>query len=599
MQSEDTSRNPPQRYSKQDILDALPGRHPSWIRHALDHYDGDPEELTAYLASVLPKQDVPVVYAHLGMVLMHAGLRRGAEVFLGALRNGDPQTRLIALDQLRHLDDRSLEREGRPGGLPLTAAELVEALAPTLENPDTEEAGWAVDFCVKHAFPEAKPYLRKLRRHPDGKIAAQVIKRFLEHDCDEGTLDIMAGYLLEPGVRRAKDQGRLLHELSLYLMWWTDERKAAHTRIRAGALAAKALFEALASPNPVERLEAAPYGWFYVEHLLEAVAKARPVGAREVLQRIMAVSGINPIVRAHALRYFVDLTGLVPLHRGAVLESLFSRPAKSPATGGLVQELVQRGLVTLAELLRGTRSQEWCYQATQAIDAWPRGDGDDRLIVRGLRESLELLRQDFDANQYAVGYLVGSLLRSPRTAEDDTAITAGLRETLADIREHHPDLPWHAQTLQGYLLQFGDLAAIDPDTMAPWEAMGAHWKLNGLRWADAARLLAEAGALDPVDPEQSAALDQEHSLTDAFCRLFSLGGDRLAYWIIRDNGYEHHHDELFGKLAGLVRPAVVLEALSQTGEMSFTEVAPDISVKPRGKSRPLKTGKVDFSIVPP
>jgi hypothetical protein len=156
----------------------------------------------------------------------------------------------------------------------------------------------------------------------------------------------------------------------------------------------------------------------------------------------------------------------------------------------------------LTELLRAAGQAEWCFRATEALDTWPLERMDTKRVVLGLRHALHAALNP--ANPHSIGPVSKSLLRLPRTEEDDADITAGLRQGLRDLQENDSEQPWHHHDLMLNLLNFGDLDSLDPDAMSPSGATQLHWKRTGITWPEAARLLAQAQAVDPVAPERLA-----------------------------------------------------------------------------------------------
>ena len=155
--------------------------------------------------------------------------------------------------------------------------------------------------------------------------------------------------------------------------------------------------------------------------------------------------------------------------------------------------------------------------------------------------------------------LVGNLLVLCRSAEDDRVIASHLRTALTVARGLNNDHRVIAQVMR-HLLDFGALDSLVLDEMMPWDAMAAHWKINAIRWADAAECLAQANVIDPIGPEnfhELEKLDRARDMDRAFTHLLYLGGDRST----REVAKEQDHDvvEIFENFVRLLRPRIGLD----------------------------------------
>ena len=219
------------------------------------------------------------------------------------------------------------------------------------------------------------------------------------------------------------------------------------------------------------------------------------------------------------------------------------------------------------------RNPSWTYEATQAIKSWPRG-ADDARAVSGLIDALRIFGSAMPGSAAALDCVVATLHLLSRTAQDDAATIAALRVALTSA-ERSTDQPWVVQRVMAHLLLFGDLSVADAGGLDPWNAMWAHWKSNRWSWADVAKSLVEAGAIDPADESRLNEAEQSSAdITDFFTTLLSPEGARVVFSWIRDDGYELHHHKLFGDLVAAVRPPLEVQALSQSWDHQLAEVPP-------------------------
>jgi hypothetical protein len=568
---EATAAPPALSYSRQDVLDNLLQQHPSWVRGIHRHYAGDWDELTAYLATLPDKQDNELVATFLGLVLLHLGQRQGLETFVRAMGGANPQHRALALDQLIYLGHDPAREDALPADW---APALVDALAAELvRDPDGGYAERILDYFTRGAPQAAHRQLAALRSHPHPALCGPAIKHLFFLEQDELTYDIVAGHLLEPGIRKSKDlqhRGRLLHDLCMYLMWDASSEKQWR-RERAMALACQVLRESIAAKDAPERLRAFGFGWLYAEHLLDAVAANKSGEAAALLQEVAAFRALDPVVRATALVRHHAMTGLVLPVRATVVADLLQPGVNIGMTGDILAPLAESGLVTPGMLVHAAGLATWTYPATRELAKLPRDDSADSKIVAGLRRPLAIWAADYPSFEEQFRYLVGLLQQLPRSEQDNRDIAASLERALASARSC-TDKPWLAREVMAHMAALGLAASLDLDSMRPWDAMDQHWLRTGMTWIEAAGLLAEAGVIDELEPERVAALGPGgRAGLESLC---GNTGSRVPFASLSDIGYEHHHDELFAKLAAAVRPAVELDAVVQRGEMDFTP-APD------------------------
>ncbi|MBK9656941.1 MAG: hypothetical protein IPO66_16425 [Rhodanobacteraceae bacterium] len=120
--------------------------------------------------------------------------------------------------------------------------------------------------------------------------------------------------------------------------------------------------------------------------------------------------------------------------------------------------------------------------------------------------------------------------------------------------------------LAAWQVRLGDRDGVDLALLPPWQAMRLHWQRSGLDWAAIASVLADArmieqptastlDALPPINTLASADEEDDVPDRDPLLDLFERCGRPLHEEHLVDNGYEHHHDRLFAKLAGQVPAA--------------------------------------------
>ncbi len=399
-----------------------------------------------------------------------------------------------------------------------------------------------------------------------------MLTAYLERGVDDGAIDVLARQLLHPGAD-VRDQAQEWRRAR-----WNDCRSLRHgaesakdesVRQKAGTLALQVL-ESTAAASAWARLSNGDGGWLNAEELLRAVAASRVVRAASVLQAIIDQPAAPVFVRSHALLRLFEVTGRAAANASVVVDAMVRDDAPTPLDDRLAR-LMEAGMVTMDTLVLAAASPPWSYAATQAIQSWPRGS-DDARAVSGLIEALGALGPALPLPDAAVDCVAATLHALPRTAQDDAAAIAALHMVLASA-ERSPDKPWIAQRVKRHLLLFGDLSVARSGGLDPWDAMWAHWKSRQWSWNDVARLLAEAGVIDPVDEGSLRGAEQSsRDMTDLFTTLLTQGGARVVFASLRDSGYEPGHHKLFGDLACAVRPPMALQALSQTWDHKLAEV---------------------------
>lgn len=150
--------------------------------------------------------------------------------------------------------------------------------------------------------------------------------------------------------------------------------------------------------------------------------------------------------------------------------------------------------------------------------------------------------------------------------------------------------------LAAWQLRLGDRDGVDLALLQSWQAMRLHWQRSGLDWEAIAGTLADAGMIERATAATLAALPPIGSLAlddddvpdrDPLLDLFERCGRPLHDEHLVDNGYEHHHDQLFARLAAQLRPPLPVESVQQHGAMRFDVVNTDASSLADGAGSPF------------
>jgi hypothetical protein len=547
---------------------------------------GAPESFRLTLLPTLQAQTDPLKQTRLGLLLMYMGFEQGTQAFLTALQHQNIAVRSLALREVIGLPADLLERKGEANGLPLSAR-VVSALVPTLRQlqaqcvqhhqtragepdvgssmplasaaspvlfgaPDKQVTWQVVKFCLQHAFLECQPFLAALRCHPDHHVARLVIGAYAKRGCDEGTLAIMAEHLLEPGAGQQDIKNyevfALLLSLSESLLAYAHREAAPAVRAKAVELVMRVLDEALVSPSAANRLIQVRGMYSSLgENLLKVLMLAKPFGAEPLLARMLALESLIPVIRAFALIHYVELTGVVPPERPYVVDALLkSAQGKDYSYKG------SSWFARIAQELGGCTPRSVENDASEVLQlCMALGEAVSKTCVGSQG------RRYLDANQ--IQALVGKLLVLCRSAESDRVITSHLRTALTMARELNSDRRVIGQVMR-HLLDFGDIDALVLDEMTHWDAMAAHWKINAIRWSDAAELLAQANVIDPIGLENFHELekfDRVRDMDGAFTHLLYLGGNRSTREVVKDQ--DHDVVKIFENFVRLLRPVITLD----------------------------------------
>lgn len=518
-------------------------------------------------------------HVHFGAALIHAGRPEGIEVVLAALKGNPGRLRSLALNAIPAMCGEGFGRGGTPGAMPLSAEALSSALGIALKEMFQAEANEVMAVFGQREPRAYLPVLIPLLWHEDPQVFRPVIKHFVEIDCDDGALDVMAKHLLEPGIRTAKDwmtQSRTAHDLCEYLAMWTDPSKAAPHRQRAAQIASQAITEALDSENPHERLASASNGWLSAEDLLKAVYQCPSSSTAGLLERVASGSNLDPRTRVEALLRHKALTGMTLSVRPTVIHDFFVLDTGKSKLGELIENLVAQDLVTLDELAHGAANPNWTYYVTDAIATWLRGENshaDAAVAVKGLLAALDTLCENFSHDTEEIRYVAECLASLPRSHADNAGIRQSLKVALVGA-QRIPDRPWVAQEVMTLLQMFGGSAELDLDSMEPWDAMSEHWRRENINWQSAAKLLVDAGAISPerqIDLPQEVG-DPKTGGIHGQLRSVLLAGGRGCYEWLNSTSYDHHHDKLFSAFVALAHEPIALDTVVQLGEMEFAMV---------------------------
>jgi hypothetical protein len=594
---------PLRRFNRKEVLEALLEHPPEWVSSIKDQYDGDWTLLLDNIIAKLPrkrarspidvllgrslpaeKEVILPQHIHFGAALIHAGRHEGVNVVLAALTGDDRTLRSLALNDIQGMCGESLGRSGQPGAMPLSIEELSSALGIALKDMFHAEAREAMDGFSKREQHDYLPVLTPLLRHEDPHVFRPVIAHFVDIDCDDGALDVIAHHLLEPGIRTAKEfmtQSRTTHDLCEYLARWTDSSKSESHRQRAAQIASSAIIEALDSDNPHERLAFAPKGWLSPEELFNAVCQCPSDTTAGLLERVAFASSLEARTRADALLRIKTMTGVTLAVRQTVIHDFFALDIGDKRFSiKFIENLVAQDLVTMEELARGAANQKWTHHVTEAIAKWLRGENkqsDAAVAVKGLLVALATLSDKFSYDTRSeIRYVAECLASLPRSPEDNASIRQSLNSALVGAQRMTDDT-WIAQEVMTLLQAFGGGAELDLDTMNPWDAMLEHWRRENIDWQSAAQLLVDAGA---ISPERQIVLPQEVGGTKSFEMQGQLNavlraGGRASFDWLNSTSYDHHHDKLFSAFVALAHQPIALDTVVQLGEMGFAMVPDD------------------------
>jgi len=508
---------------------------------------------------------------HMGLVLFFLAHPRGGEAFMAGLRSEDAALRKLVLDQFKELYPDDLGYGGLPGKLPAIREEVFAAVMPLLQDPASYEGDIALSFLLgKQVFALSYSLTRPLLTHDNQAVRSKVALAYVSSGRDDGAFDALANRLFAPVISNER-QSRVWfdwrHRACAALKSCAAATQDPDMRMRAGLLALRVIQETLRTRRAQGRFREWREERLPTDVLLQTIVLTRPPGAEEVLLREAIDSpDENLHLRSLALLSYVDLSGDVPSCAQAIIDAVVAQ-SDVTALDSRLEQFVARKMIGLPTLLAAARNPAWCYMATKAIGAWPRG-AEDNFIVDGLILALGVMAARVPA-QYdgSLEYVAELLGRYPRTAAYDRAIIATLKTAL-EIAKQSADKPEIAQSVLHRLVMFGEVSVDQEDNIDPWDATSAYWQRNGIGWNEASRMLFEACAIDDPKRADSVKVDaggegklNEQNIVSGLCKLL---GNRYVSVKLEDQGNEFpRHDALLQEMAAIVRPPIGAGAFSQ------------------------------------
>ncbi|HEX7642748.1 MAG TPA: hypothetical protein VF472_11135 [Burkholderiaceae bacterium] len=555
-------------WTVQALIDKLPHVHPWWMRDAVNNSCENRAELERRIVALMDTQANELSRLYMGLVMFFLSHPRGREAFLAGLRSGDAVLRKLVLDQFRIFRDDDLGCDGAPGKLPASCEEVLSAIVPLLQEPVSYQGGLALDFALRpQIFNLSLAHTRPLLAHDDQAVRNKVALAYLHHGRDDGALDTLATGLFAPGVvlndqTKAWPTGR---QGACYALKSCAEHAGdPDIRLRAGVLALQVVRQTLRAHNAKGRFPDWVEEGLRADVLLNTITLTHPAGAEEVLLReAIGSHKQNAELRSLALLCYFDLTGSMPPEGQDAIDAMIAQPGVH-ALDERLEQFAARKMIGLPALLAAARNPAWCYMATKALGAWPRG-ANDELVVDGLIVALAdmAVRTPFPEDGL-LDCIADLLHRLPRSAAHDRMILESLKKAL-EIAQRNPERPWNAQKVLHQLIMFGDDSAGGHHDVDPWDAMWAHWRSSGISWDEASSLLNDTFVANgSPQAESDEARDEEGDVVSRLCAI-------LKDWIVpahlTDEGYEYpRHQILVEQMAARVNPPLGTDAFSQTGE---------------------------------
>jgi hypothetical protein len=494
------------------------------------------------------------------------GIGAGQAVDLhGALRSSTPALRNAAVQMLYLLSRADLLPASE--GLKIDPEELGRSAGPhLLQDPDRHFQ------LLNKLFPAFKTTLAPLRSHRDGLLAARVFEIYRRHGCDDGSVSLLRQHLLA-GQGRYADQPNALKALTEVLAEWADGGRAGADA--AAVLVVDLLRHTLHGADEIDvsaRLEGDAPDQIATASLLCALGKAQPPGAAETLRS--AVAKLQRIDLR--LRAAIELSRCQsqPAAELAALLPQALQPEQYRRIGALQQDLLKLRLVPLPLLL-------------EAIDNDPRGEllqrlalwqGDAAEMAQKHTALLDRLAAALEPDGQHLSFVLSAIANATFEPADRPRLSALLQRAL-EIQAADPQRValWQRQRLSELAMRHGVSDAAVLDGLEPWHAMAVHWEQQGITLVDAMDALVEAGAVEPLSPEQRDALraDEAKALAsdewldnDPYFRLTRACGSRCQeIWLDREL-IEEAHDEALTHLVAIARPPLPLSEARQGGHFS-------------------------------
>ncbi|MFL6605619.1 MAG: hypothetical protein ACJ8R9_30380 [Steroidobacteraceae bacterium] len=510
------------------LIDEIVQHPPVWFRNELTRFDGSLSELHAALLEVLAAQKHEMPRTHVGMVLMCVGHPAGTEVFFKALRGTEPKPRNYALTQMSSIWAHQRVPVRADCELPISIAQLLETLAPFLDYPDFGDGKIALEFMLAETFEASRPLTRRLLKDVNPDVRDKVAGTYLRHGVDDGALDVASTDLVrkvfpfpnhvEEWRRQAAVLGGGLAECC--------ERAESPLKERAIAVAMRVLrHTAVLGDAGVRTLDKEGRGYF--DKLLLALHGAQPAGVFELLQEVAQSRTVAPFARASAFVLAAKLNGLVE----------------------------DKANASVSQMVRDTQVSQ--YARARLLS--------ECVALMGRRALRPLLVALKDAN---LREAATALLLQLAQGRPDTEIVIALKSAMVGESR-----AWVAARIARGLVGLGDVSQVTIDRLHRWDAMDFRWRKEGITHVEAARLLTQARAMDAISPEELVGLGGKNAKSILYA-LLSHGREadaRLAYNSTRDVGYDPQHQELLSRLAGIVRPPLRLEGVSQERHELRTE----------------------------
>lgn len=569
-----TGAAPAPRLSRDELFQDFFKRPTHGVRDLLPRYDGDPKELGDRLVAAIGKQESAPKRAFVSLVALWLGRQEGVPALLEAMQ--DDQARVFVLDELRRNRQFVVAADGRYQDLPLTIADLVQALQPALRSPELPGADWARRYCIEHAFDLAAPHLRGLFAYPKLKVAEEVVAAFARHDRDDGLIEALRTQLMAPGIVEAQKESGRVTTLSHLLGNWAARCLKPDLKQRLGETCVDIVKDTLASDQVNERLWPKSQNRPPAEPLLAAIGKCKPPAAEALLRSMLVDTRLLAVVRASALCAAHDLLGAAPPERAEVIKALFADDAPMRADSQLLEALDQRQLISSDEYLAGFSCPAWAaaliYLMENRADPGLQSSAVGEALNRALPKLLAQIQQAPNASEAVLRVLA----QPAHLARYQSPVRDALSVAIERLDQSQPGAAELRGKLMQQLARFGESERLDLDALPPWEAMAAHWTRAGMDITRAAAVLHAEGLIGSVSADKLAALDgldseYEHPLIE----LCTLGGRPWHQQTLVDSGYEHGHDRLFADLARLVHPPLPVADIRQSGRMSFTEITPN------------------------
>jgi len=508
------------------LVDSIPNTRPLLFRYEMEKFQGDRSGLYAAVLELLRIQTSPVARVHAGMALMCMGNPLGVEILLATLRGPAGRARTHALGQLRDIWSYDVQHSTKDKEkLPVTAEIVAKALIPLLATPETDDGKIALEFCLRHACVATVPYTRAHLNHLDSEIRWRTASAFLDHGINEGALTTATKHFLAPLPQSPEALQTWRRTAEIYGSHIASAFSQPQLRGDVVKVAAYVINKTLSMPDAVTRT------WFnvdhrtgagYFNHLLGVLSRANTPDTNALLLQTIGSLSVAPYSRANAALLVAQSSGSAP--DGAeesVCAMVQDKKVSDCGRNPLLEKCgVALGASAVSGLLLALHDPDLRRVAAQSLSLVASGQRDDE-IRRALQSALRAETRDWVAADMASAL-------TKRGCTDDATI----------------------------------------DALDPWQAMNFRWKQQGVTKEQVAQQLTEAGAMNPIGQEALDALQgKEADGESLLMSLLTHGGEhqyRLGHCAMRSDEFNPRHDELFAQLAGITRPPLDIESISQT-----------------------------------